>query len=169
MNKEQIIQILQQSYEPLKGDETLTELQTKLKCAQRTRHLLFWHDHATILSKGYLLVTVSTLYDPLVYLTEEEYANKIGKPVDNLQEIIEQPHIHLLTLGGSSVSDQIATIADRTDCLLELETKVVTSQGIEVSDIARFFFVATSQLKTLREARRLEATTNVDLVVSSQA
>ena len=70
MDRDELVHTLKMAHEPLLGTETLHELQTTLKCAQRTRHLVFWHDHASILSKGYLLVTVR---DPLVHLTEEEY------------------------------------------------------------------------------------------------
>ena len=113
MDRDELVHTLKMVHEPLLGTETLHVLQTTLKCAQHTRHLVFWHDHVSILSKGYLLVTVSVLYDPLVHLTEEEYKQRAGKTVDNIQEIIEQPQIHLLALGGSSLEDQLALIGDR--------------------------------------------------------
>ena len=56
-----------------------------------------------------------------------------------LQEMIEQPQVHLLALGGSLLEDQLAIIGDRTDCLHEMQTKVILSEGIELTDIVRFF------------------------------
>ena len=73
MDRDELVHTLETAHEPLLGMETLNDLQTMLKHAQHTRHLAFWHDHASILSKGYLLVTVSVLYDPLIHLTNEEY------------------------------------------------------------------------------------------------
>ena len=112
MNRDKLIHTLEKAHEPLVGTESLPELQTKLKRTQRTRHLAFWHDHASILCKGYLLVTVSVLFDPLVHLSREEYKQRTGKNVENIQKMIEQPQVHLLALGGSSLEDQLAIIGD---------------------------------------------------------
>ena len=57
------------------------------------------------------------LYDPLVHLTNEEYKERNGKTIEYIQEIIEQPQVHLLVLGGSSLDDQLALIGDKTDCM----------------------------------------------------
>ena len=84
-------------------------------------------------------MTVSVLYDPLVHLTNGEYKERTGKTIENIQEIIEQPQIHLLALGGSSLDDQLSLIGDRADCLHELQTKLVASNGIELKDTVRFF------------------------------
>lgn len=45
-------------------EETLTreELSEIIKIQQRTRHPAIWHDHATVLSKGYILITIHTHY-----------------------------------------------------------------------------------------------------------
>ena len=136
MDKDELVHTMKM---PLLGTETLLELKTMLKRAQRTRHLVFWHDHASILSKGYLLATVSVLYNPLVHLTKEEYKDRTGKTADNIQEIIEQPQIYLLALSGSSLENQLALIGDRTDCLQEMQTNLVTSSGCELKDFIRFF------------------------------
>ena len=111
----------------------------KVKSVQRTRNLLFWHDHARILGAGYILVTVSIVYDPFVFLSDDEYKRKTGKHISNLQELIEQPQMYLLALGSSSVFDQLATIAERVYCLRELSETVTTSTGIAITDQARFF------------------------------
>ena len=37
-----------------------------------TRNYSSWHDHATIASHSMYLATIKQLYDPLVYLTQEE-------------------------------------------------------------------------------------------------
>ena len=49
----------------------------ELLCSyERSRSLAMWHDHATILKMGFLMITVHTLYDPAVFLTDEEYTQK---------------------------------------------------------------------------------------------
>ena len=35
-----------------------------------------WHDHSTVGGHSHFLVLMSLVYDPLVYLTTEEYAAK---------------------------------------------------------------------------------------------
>ena len=119
--------------------QTVEQLREKLKEAQRTRHLLFWHDHATILGRGYVMVTVTTIYNPLLYLTQDEYVSKKGKRIQNLQALIEEPHVYLLAHSSSSVADQLSLIADRVDCLYELSKTTTTSTGIHITDCMRFF------------------------------
>ena len=40
-----------------------------LRKYQRQRSLVVWHDHATLLNRGFLMVIVHTLYDKAVYFT----------------------------------------------------------------------------------------------------
>ena len=40
------------------------------------RSLVFWHDHSTILNHGFLMVTLRTLFDKDVYVTNKEYLTK---------------------------------------------------------------------------------------------
>ena len=56
-------------HKPIQGDPTIDELREMLRTLQRTRLLVFWHDHATILGHGYIMVTVHTVYHPAVYFT----------------------------------------------------------------------------------------------------
>ena len=45
----------------------------------------------------------------------------------------------MLALGSSSVSDQLALIGDRVDCLVDLEATIQSSRGVKLSDTLRFF------------------------------
>ena len=47
----------------------------KLKQIERKRHMT-WHDCSTISSHSYFMIMVSTMYDPAVYLTNNEYLQK---------------------------------------------------------------------------------------------
>ena len=72
-----------------------------------------WHDHATILKKGFFMITAHVMYDPVVFYTDSEYQELKGEADVNIQTEIEQPFIHLLALGTSSVEDQAALTGDR--------------------------------------------------------
>ena len=135
MTRPQLIKRLNMSGDG-KTDEELREL---LKQAQRSRAICFWHDHATILKMGFVMVTVHILYDPVVFYTDNEYQELNPGADVNIQAEVEQPEIHLLAFGSSSVEDQAALIKDRLSCLLELPDPVKTETGIDITDTLRFF------------------------------
>ena len=88
-----------------------------LKKLQRSRTLVLWHDHSTVAGAGYLLMTIHSLYDPAVYLSTSEYERSTGrKCTRTVQEIVEEPELYMLSMSSSTLSDQLATIADRLDC-----------------------------------------------------
>ena len=107
---------------------------------QRQRSLVFWHDHATILNHGFLMVTVHTLYDQAVHLTNQEYLNKTGKHL-NVQAEVEQPEVYMLAMGSSSVNDQASVIADRVECLHDLQRPIKTSNGMLDDIWHAYYFV----------------------------
>ena len=55
---------------------TLKEFRKKLEC---TRHLIFWHDGSVLENHNHILMTVSAMYDPAVYITGQEYFKKHKK------------------------------------------------------------------------------------------
>ena len=92
-----------------------------------------WHDHATILGMGFIMVTVHVMFDSLVFLTDEEYNLLHPDATLCVQSEVEQPEIHLISLGSSSVEDQATLVGDRLSCILDLNTPVQTESGIQVS------------------------------------
>ena len=72
------------------------ELRERVRCLQRSRTILFWHDHSTILGCGYVLVTVQVVYDRAVFMSESEYFAATGKVSFNLQQLIEEPELYLV-------------------------------------------------------------------------
>ncbi len=104
------------------------EMQHTIISQQRQRSLAMWHDHATILRNGFIMVTLHIVYDEAVFFTNEEYFDKTGKRL-NVQCEVEQPEIYLLVLGSSSVEDQATVIPDRVDCLFDLSTPVVMTNS----------------------------------------
>ena len=72
-----------------KSVEVLRDL---LRQAQTSRCLCMWHDHATILKMGFVMVTVHIMYDPVVFYTDEEYLQLNPGVIDvNVQAEVEQP------------------------------------------------------------------------------
>ena len=118
------------------------ELCQQLFNYERSRSLCMWHDHATILKMGFIMITthVMYMYDPIVFYTDREFQQlNPGTTVTSIQSEVEQPEIHILGVGSSSVEDQAALTGDRISCLLDLSTPVQTENGTEITDTLRFF------------------------------
>ncbi len=111
----------------------------RLTPSSRSRSLCMWHDHATILKMGFVLVTVHVMYDSTFFYTDTEYQQLNPEANINVQAEVEQPEIHILAVGSSSVEDQAALIGDRLSCILDLKMPIKTSDGIEFTDTLRFF------------------------------
>lgn len=71
----------------------------------------------------------------------------------NVQAEVEQPEIYLLAMGSSSIEDQASVIADRLDCLQDLSTPTIASNGVEIVDTL-MFFVAITQPPNLRGTKQ---------------
>ncbi len=111
-------------------------LYKELHRIQHTRALAIWHDRSTVLHTGYILFAVWVIYDEAIFLTETEYKAKTGKTACNLQNIIEEPEVYMITPSSSSPIDQLALISDRLECLKDLSS---LSKAEEVYDQLRFF------------------------------
>ena len=85
------------------------------------------------------MVTVHILYDHAVFLSNEEYQQKYHQNID-IQSEIEQPEVHMLALGSSSIEDQAALLPERVACLHDQNTPIVASNGVEVTDRLHFFY-----------------------------
>ena len=125
---------------PMCDEMSHQELCKVLSSCECSRSLAMWHDHATILKRGVIMVTVHTLYDPAVFFTDKEY-----QEMNNLQHAIciqsevEQPEIYMLSLGSSSVEDEAALVGDRVECLGDLSIPLETEEGMKITDTLRFF------------------------------
>ena len=100
-------------------------LRNLLAKSQQTWTLAIWHNHATILGTGYVLVTIHTIYDTAVHMNEEQYMCKTGKAVRCYQQLIAEPLIHIIAAGTSSIQNQATLIPDRVDCLGDLSQPCV--------------------------------------------
>jgi hypothetical protein len=104
-----------------------------------SRSLCVWHDHATILKMGFIMVTVHVMYDHQVFLTNEEYQQLHPDACISIQAEVEQPEIHILSAGSSSSEDEAALVGDRLNCIIDLKTPLQTESGITVTDTLRYF------------------------------
>ena len=86
------------------------------------------------------MVTVHILYDHAVFLTNVEYQQKYNQNID-VQSEIEQPEIHMLALGSPSIEHQAALLPEpeRVACLHDLNTPIMASNGVAVTDRLHFF------------------------------
>ena len=122
-------------FEPIETNDR-QYLMKRLKQLERTRHLSLWHDHSAVLSRGYILVTLSVIFDEAVFDVSLYDERKHGV---KLQEYVEQPEIYMICMSSSSVDDQAAIIPDRLECLSSLSQPLISSNGVEVNDVLRFF------------------------------
>ena len=75
----------------LTSEDVITTLSSE-ELSQRTRHLSSWHDHSAVLSRGYILVTLSVIFDEAVFDVSLYDESKHGV---KLQEYVEQPEIDI--------------------------------------------------------------------------
>ena len=118
---------------------TTEELRIRLHNYQRTRSLALWHDRANLLGSGFIMVTAYVIYDPAVFFTDEGYIAQNKDTDISIQSEVEQPEIHMLCMGSSSISVQAAILGDRIDCLITLSTPIVASNSVEIYDMLGFF------------------------------
>ena len=144
---------------------TTAELQLTLANYQRTRTLAIWHDHASILGSGYILVTVGVIFDPAVFMSEAEYQAKTGKSLNDIQQIIEEPYIHMIAACSSSAEDQAALIADHFECLSDFCKPLTASQYTMNYAFSKEIHLHSS----LSEVHRKVVTTSVEDVGANQA
>ncbi|XP_062602067.1 uncharacterized protein LOC134263700, partial [Saccostrea cucullata] len=108
-------------------DETGSHIENLalLKSTERTRHWKCWHDHSDILNHTYVNFMVSCIYDPAVFLSNEEYRKKFPYKKQDVQSLVEKPHLYILGQSGSSDKDQLTYVKTRTDDLKGMGAPVI--------------------------------------------
>ena len=138
MHKEEIVKELTRIDEFRKSDicvDTNT-LQQRFTKFNKTRHLQFWHDGSSISNHSHLLMTVNTLYDKTIHMTNEEYEVKYGKKVD-VQSEIEKPDIYILArCPGDDHQLMYSDCRNEYTRCLKYQTD---ADGCELNDVVRFF------------------------------
>ena len=139
LNEESIINQLQELHEYTTDEGLKTDqLRNKLKHLGRHRHLMIWHDNSTVTNRGYLVCSVSVLYDTAIFLTNEENKAKAGKTVD-VQTAAEKPREQFIARCNSSAADQIAYSETRMSCVKEMARALPSANGNNIVDTLRFF------------------------------
>ncbi len=136
LQKSELLDIYRCHNIKLPTDLSEESLRANLKQCERTRTVGIWHDHSSILGRGYILLTAKILYDPAVFRSKTDTTGKIN----DIQAFIEEPEISILAISSSTIEDQAALIGDRVDCMIELSTEVTTQSGIPITDRLMFFY-----------------------------
>ena len=117
-------------------DTTTELLLQKLKSFSCKRHLQLWHDGSTINNHAYVLFMVNCLYDPAIYLKDDEYFTKYKEQV-NVQSIVEKPELYILARCQSSDAQLLYTKTRHEDN--RLLKYPISVDGILLFDEMRFF------------------------------
>lgn len=116
-----------------------SELREVIKTHQRTRNIIVWHDHATILGLGCITITAHIAYDTAVFYTQTEWNRMHDEEQVDIQSTIEQPVFYMVAASSSSMEDQASLLPDRLECLQTLSEPVTTSTNVDIQDQMRFF------------------------------
>ena len=88
---------------------------------------MMWHDGSSLASHSHVLMMISTIYDPAVFLTDKEYKEKFGQSI-NVQSQIEKPKIYILARCKSD-NHQLLSGEERMDDIRELKEGIVAENG----------------------------------------
>ena len=121
----------------LEDAEGPQQMKERLKALQKTRHMIVWSDHSSVMNHGHLLMTVNILYDPAFYWTPREMGEKTGRAVD-VQAIVETPHIYLMGRCRDTVVHQLSYSETRLEDLRQLNVAIQSSQQASITDVMRF-------------------------------
>lgn len=115
---------------------SVNRIRFKLDVLMQTQNLLFSDDVFSIPNHSHLMIMVSCMFDPVVYLTDDNYFEIHGKHV-NVQSIIEKYYLYILAWCHSGDS-QLLCSSERLEDLLNLSENV-EYKGKQKQDIARAF------------------------------
>lgn len=120
-------------YKELSSSEVTREELLELRNWERTRHLIFWSDHSSLMNHGHILLTVNAIYDPAFYYTSEELNGL------DVQELVEKPQIYLLARCRDTTEDQLLYSETRLDDIQQFDMEITSSHNIPVKDVCRMF------------------------------
>ena len=123
MTQEELQQQLETVNEKFEPDTTTEDLRHKIQTIRSQRFLKVWHDHSTIAGHGHLLVLVSCMYDPAIYLTQAEVEQK-GLHID-VETLVPTQHHSFRIQYQTLVATTVSTSAQQI-CLTDLRTKLLS-------------------------------------------
>ena len=112
---------------------TRPELVNLLKHCERTKHIMIWSDHSSIMNHGHILLTMNAIYDPAFYYTSLELQGK------DVQELVEKPQMYLLTRCRDTIEDQLLYSETRLEDIQQLNLEITSSHKVPIQDICRMY------------------------------
>ena len=100
------------------------------------RYLLTWIDHASILNKGHLVITIRVMYTPKIFFADDEMLVKTGI-IHDVQEIVETPSLYIIGQTNDSLAEKLTYTEARLDDIKNLTPLRV--DGKTITDKLRFF------------------------------
>ena len=125
-------------YKPIFTEYSTIMLKELRKKLERTHHLMFWHDGSTLSNHSHILMTVSAMYDPALYITDQECFKKHKKSL-NVQVEVEKPYLFYLMRWCPSNDQQILYIEERIRDIHDMTEKIISPAGIPYEDVMRLF------------------------------
>ena len=119
-------------------EDTLDTMKDRLKEFRRKRHITVWHDASTLANHGHVVFTVNLLYDPAVFLTNEEHKFQTHRNIE-IQRQVEKPIVYIVARCRAN-DEQLAYVQTRTEWIQRLSVKLTgTKPAIQFTDKMRFF------------------------------
>ena len=115
------------------ADTAREELLALLKSHERTRHIMIWSDHSSIMNNGHILLTANAIYDPAFYSTSAELHGK------DVQDLVEKPHIYIMARCKDTTKNQLMYSETRLEDVKQLDIQLLSRQNARIKDVCRFF------------------------------
>ena len=133
MATEEIKRRLRELGELKAADTTREELLALLKSHERTRHIMIWSDHSSIMNHGHILLTANAIYDLAFYFTSAELHGK------DVQDLVEKPHIYIMARCKDTTEHQLMYSETRLEDVRQLDIQLLSRQNARIKDVCRFF------------------------------
>ena len=101
-----------------------------LHSLQTTLHIMNWGDHSAVSGHGYLVYTITPMFDAAVFAHPE-------KSVAEVQRLVEQPHPYIIAMSSDTCHDKLMYIPDRKADIKQLKVPIDITDNIKMSVNAR--------------------------------
>ena len=136
LSRKGVLEILEEYnlyYETENDCFTTEALREILKKAERTREIQTWFDHATILNHSMIMYTVHCVFSKRIF---KENGHLKGRA---LQKYVERPVVYMVGISNSTTEEEEKFAPARIPDILDISQNLETPDGIEFTDVYRFF------------------------------
>ena len=102
-----------------------------------------WHDGSTIGGHGYIVITISVMFDVAAFFSDQEYFLKYGENV-RVQSIVQKLSLYIIGRCPSN-DQQLFYFYIHLEDISLLRENLETSEGIPIRDNMRIFNIHYSQ------------------------